>query len=78
MLSAGTGRYTGSISEQGGTVDLSPPLAATNGPICGYRIINKHKSKLPFQVKEIYICMYIITGKILRMTATRLSEKIFA
>jgi len=47
---SGDGTYSGSVSEQGGTVDLDPPLTASDGPICGYRLINKHKNKLPFQV----------------------------
>ena len=49
---SGDGTYSGSVSEQGGTVDLDPPLTASDGPICGYRLINKHKNKLPFQVRD--------------------------
>ena len=45
------GVYEGSVSENGGLVDVSPEIRAKNGPICGYRIVNSHKGKIPFEVK---------------------------
>ena len=44
------GAYHGSVSENGGLVDVSPQIKAKNGPICGYRIVNSHKGKIPFEV----------------------------
>ena len=43
--------YTGSVSENGGLVDVEPEIRAKNGPICGYRIVNAHKGKIPFEVQ---------------------------
>jgi len=45
-----TSGYEGTVSEAGGRVDLSPPLTASGGPICGYRLVNLHKGNLPFEV----------------------------
>ena len=44
------GVYHGSVSENGGLVEVSPEIKAKNGPICGYRIVNSHKGKIPFEV----------------------------
>ena len=49
------GVYEGSVSENGGLVDVSPEIRAKNGPICGYRIVNSHKGKIPFEVKMINV-----------------------
>ena len=46
------GVYHGSVSENGGLVEVSPEIKAKNGPICGYRIVNSHKGKIPFEVGE--------------------------
>jgi len=42
--------YRGEVGEQGGSVDVTPEIRAENGPICGYRIVNPHKGKIPFEV----------------------------
>ena len=42
--------YRGSVGEQGGLVEVTPPIRAENGPVCGYRILNTHKGKIPFEV----------------------------
>ena len=44
------GDYQGSVSENGGLVDVVPEIKAKNGPICGYRIVNSHRGKIPFEV----------------------------
>ena len=44
--------YTGSVSENGGLVEVTPEIRAKNGPICGYRIVNAHKGKIPFEVHK--------------------------
>jgi len=44
------GSYQGSVSEKGGTVDLTPPLKSDHGPICGYRITNNRHGRIPFEV----------------------------
>ena len=46
------GSYEGAVSEAGGTVQLTPPLTARHGPICGYRLVATHKGKLPFEVRH--------------------------
>ena len=48
-----TSGYEGTVSEAGGRVDLSPPLTASGGPICGYRLVNLHKGNLPFEVRFV-------------------------
>ena len=45
------GHYEGSVSENGGLVDTVPTIRADHGPICGYRIVNTHRGKVPFEVK---------------------------
>lgn len=45
-----SGPYRGSVGEQGGLVEVTPAIRAENGPICGYRIVNTHKGKIPFEV----------------------------
>ena len=47
------GVYHGSVSENGGLVEVRPEIKAKNGPICGYRIVNSHKGKIPFEVKNL-------------------------
>jgi len=44
------GHYEGSVSENGGLVDTVPTIRADHGPICGYRIVNTHRGKVPFEV----------------------------
>ena len=44
--------YTGSVSENGGLGEVTPEIRAKNGPICGYRIVNAHKGKIPFEVHK--------------------------
>lgn len=44
------------MSEAGGLVEVSPQIKAKNGPICGYRIVNSHKGKIPFEVMKRVIC----------------------
>ena len=44
--------YTGSVSENGGLVEVVPAIRAKNGPICGYRIVNALKGKIPFEVEK--------------------------
>ena len=48
--------YEGSVTEHGGLVEVTPLIRAENGPICGFRIINSHHGKLPFEV--IFIIYY--------------------
>ena len=43
--------YTGSVSEQGGLVEVVPGIQAKNGPICGFRIVSAHKGEVPFEVE---------------------------
>ena len=45
-----SGIYHGIVGENGGIVDVTPEIRAENGPICGYRIVNTHKGKIPFEV----------------------------
>ena len=52
------GSYEGAVSEAGGTVQLTPPLTARHGPICGYRLVATHKGKLPFEVSFAGVCFY--------------------
>ena len=47
------GAYEGSVSENGGLVDVTPEIKAKNGPICGYRVVNSHRGKIPFEVNVI-------------------------
>ena len=46
-----SGIYHGIVGENGGIVDVTPEIRAENGPICGYRIVNTHKGKIPFEVR---------------------------
>ena len=46
------GHYEGSVSENGGLVDTVPTIRADHGPICGYRIVNTHRGKVPFEVNN--------------------------
>ena len=48
------------VGEQGGTVDVTPTIRAENGPICGYRIVNPHKGKIPFEVIMMMVKMMIM------------------
>ena len=45
-----SGIYRGTVGENGGIVEVTPEIRAENGPICGYRIVNSHKGKIPFEV----------------------------
>ena len=36
---------------------MTPAIRAENGPICGYRIVNSHKGKIPFEVMMIIMIM---------------------
>ena len=47
---SGVWQLPGSVGEQGGLVEVTPPIRAENGPVCGYRIVNTHKGKIPFEV----------------------------
>ena len=51
VLLAEDGLYRGTVSESGGLVEVVPTIRAKNGPICGYRIVNSHKGKIPFEVR---------------------------
>jgi len=42
--------YRGEVGEDGGTVMVHPEIRAEHGPICGYRVVNSHKGKIPFEV----------------------------
>jgi len=42
--------YRGTVGEQGGAVEVTPEIRAEQGPICGYRIVNSHQGKIPFQI----------------------------
>jgi len=44
------GYYQGDVGEHGGLVKVTPTIKAKNGPICGYRIVNRSKGKIPFEV----------------------------
>jgi len=44
------GFYQGEVVEHGGLVTVTPSIKAEHGPICGYRIVNNNKGKIPFEV----------------------------
>ena len=56
------------VGEQGGSVDVTPEIRAENGPICGYRIVNPHKGKIPFEVIVIMLRIIILMKRMIMVT----------
>ena len=65
------GHYEGSVSENGGLVDTVPTIRADHGPICGYRIVNSHRGKVPFEVNSKIILGLVYSKIFLRKFKNR-------
>ena len=42
--------YDGKVGENGGIVNTNPEIRVKQGPICGFRILNRDWENIPFEV----------------------------
>ena len=49
-------------------MDVTPEIRAENGPICGYRIVNPHKGKIPFEVIIMMLSIIILMKRMIMVT----------
>merc|ERR1711915_918315 len=42
--------YDGKVGENGGIVNTSPEIRVKQGPICGFRILNRDSENIPFEI----------------------------